>query len=118
MSAALPVLESVTICAGLVEPVAWPENVRLVADSAATGPVPPVPLSVTVCVVGFAVSVKVRVAPRTPVAVGLNVTLTVQLEPPVRVAGSVPQLLVCAKSVAFAPPIAILLSVIDVVPVL
>ena len=117
-SAALPVLERVTICAALVVPVACAAKVRLVVESIATGPVPvpPVPVSITVCVVGLAVSVKVRLALRAPVAAGLNVTLMVQLLPPVRVAGSVPQVLVCAKSVAFVPPSAMLLSVIDVVP--
>lgn len=41
-----------------------------------------------------------------PVAAGVNVTLMVQLEAP---ATAVPQVLVCAKSAAFAPVTAMLL---------
>ena len=97
-SAALPVLESVTVCAALVVPVAWLAKVRLVAESVAAGPlvaVLPVPVSVIVCVVGVALSVTVIVALRVPVAVGLKVTLSVQLDPAGRLAGKVPQLFVC-----------------------
>ena len=48
-----------------------------------------------------------------PVAVGVNVTLIVQLPP---AATEVPQVLVCAKSPLFVPVIPILLMVRAVLP--
>src|SRR5207248_8885403 len=57
--------------------------------------VEPVPLRVTVCGLLAAESVMVRVPLRVPAAVGVNVTLIVQLPPPAR---KLPQLLFCEKS--------------------
>lgn len=54
----------------------------------------PVPLSDTVCGLFCAPSLIVSAPERIPDAVGVNVTLMVQLEPGARVAG---QLLVCAN---------------------
>jgi hypothetical protein len=45
---------------------------------------------------------------RVPVALGVNVTEIVQLAPTASVAVPLGHVLVCAKSTAFAPPIAIL----------
>jgi hypothetical protein len=60
----------------------------------------PVPFNVTVCVVGLALSVMVRVALTAPAAVGVNVTKTEQLPPAARL---VPHVLVGvrAKTVLF-----------------
>lgn len=49
-----------------------------------------------------------RFEARVPLAVGLKVTLTVQLAPGARPAPPIGQLLVCAKLLAFPPPIEIL----------
>jgi hypothetical protein len=54
-----------------------------------------------------------RVAERLPLALGLNVTLMVQLE---LAASELPQLLVCAKSVALVPKMAMLLIVNAALP--
>lgn len=63
-------------------------------DTVITGAVP-VPPSVTVCGLLEALSVIVNEPLRVPLAVGVNVTFTVQLELAATLA---PQLLVCAKS--------------------
>src|SRR5579862_8070534 len=61
----------------------------------------PVPESLAVCGLLVAVSVSVSVAWRTPLADGVNVTVTVQVVPGARLV----QVLVCAKSEAFVPVI-------------
>src|SRR6267378_3719502 len=66
---------------------------------------PPLFLSVTVCGLPAALSVMVTDATRLPAAVGLNVTLIVQLAPPATLA---PHVFVCEKSPAFVPAIAML----------
>jgi hypothetical protein len=65
LSAALPVLVSVTICAALVELTCWLANVKLNDDrlTVGAGTVVPVPLSVIVC--GLPVALSVMVLPRT-----------------------------------------------------
>jgi len=73
----------------------------------------PVPVSVTVWGLPAALSVMVNVPGRVPVAVGVNVTLIVQFAFAASVAGSVPQVFVCAKS----PEVAIVLIVKLPVPV-
>ena len=65
----------------------------------------PVPERLAVCGVLVALSVTVSVAERVPPAVGVNVTLMVQLE---LAASEVPQLFVCAKSPLLVPVMAIL----------
>jgi hypothetical protein len=64
----------------------------------------PVPARLTVCGLFAALSAIVRLAVRLPVAVGVKVTLIVQLAP---VATLDPQLLACAKSPGFVPATAI-----------
>ena len=54
----------------------------------------PLPFTETVCGLPAALSVVVSVAGRRPVAVGVNVTLMVQVNPGPRVAGRVPQVCV------------------------
>lgn len=121
VNAALPVLDSVTDCAALAVPVAWLANVSVDADKLATGTaaaVLPVPVSVTVCVLGDAVSLIVSVAERVPIALGVNVTLIVQLPPAARILGRSPQVFVCPKFVGLVPPRVKLLIVIAAFPVL
>lgn len=105
LNRALPVLESVTACAGVVKPpFSWP-NERFVGERVTKGmgttdPVKPAP-----CGLSLALSVITSEALRDPVAVGVKVTLIAQLAADKRL---VPQLFVCAKSVGFAPPSAML----------
>jgi hypothetical protein len=65
-------------------------KLKLVADRLAVGP-RPVPLRLTVCGLPAALSVMLSVPFWTPVAVGVNVTLMVQLAP---AATELPQLFV------------------------
>ena len=71
----------------------------------------PVPLKLPVCGVPAALSLMLKVPEREPVAVGVNVTLMLQLVP---AANATPQLLLCAKS-----PLAVMLLIVSgPVPVL
>lgn len=79
-------------------------------EKSGVGDVVPLPLSVTLCGLPGAVSVMVTDPERNPVAVGLNVTFTVQLAPGFKAV----QLLVCAKS----PEAAMLLTVSAALPLL
>ena len=95
LSVALPVLVSVTVCAALVVPTCWLAKVRLALDRETAGAATllPLPVRLTVCGLPAALSVIVTLAVLVPVAVGVNVTLIVQLAP----AGTeLPQVLVCA----------------------
>jgi hypothetical protein len=86
LKAAFPVLLRVTPSAALVVPTFWLPNVRLAGErliAAAT----PVPVRLTVCGLPAALSEMLTVAVRIPAAVGVNVTLIMQLlfaatEPP------------------------------------
>ena len=100
-----PVFVSVTIFAVLVVVSICPLNVRLVGASPTPGTATPVPVSETVCGLPLALSVTESVPFRTPRAVGVNVTLIVQVFDPAvidRVAGLIGQapapVLVSAKS--------------------
>src|SRR5579864_199650 len=97
VNAAVPGLVSVTVCAALGVLTVWLPNARLVGDKLAAGPdaAVPVPVRLTVCGLFAALSVKVIVPVRVPVAVGVNVTLIVQLPP---MATRLPQVFVCPKS--------------------
>jgi len=79
VNGAVPALIRVTVLAALVVFTSWAANVSEVGDTPAIGAMP-VPLSVTVNV-GFAVSLLEIVSPAVlvPMAVGLKVTLIVQL---------------------------------------
>ncbi len=93
LSAALPVLLSVTICAALIVPTPWLAKVRLVADKLTIGAgAVPVPVKVTVCGLPVALSVMLTAALRVPVALGTKVTLMVQLAFAARVEGEMGQL--------------------------
>ena len=84
-----PVLDTVTLCVALVVPTAWLPKVNDVGVIVIVPPVAavPVPDSVIVVVCGVAlpalVYVTVTVPLNAPVAVGVNVTFTTQLEPSV-----------------------------------
>ncbi len=84
-------LVSVTVCAGLVVLTCWLANVRLVGDRLAAAGALPVPVKDTVCGLPLASSVIVMAPVRVPVAVGVKVTLIVQLAP---AATELPQMLV------------------------
>jgi hypothetical protein len=111
-SAALPVLLRVTGCDPLVVPKFWLPNVRLPGETPATEAVAtPVPVKLTVCELPLALSVIVKVPVRVPAAVGVKVTLIVQLAPALTL---LPQVLVWEKS-----PLAVMLEMVSVaLPVL
>src|SRR5437879_11049277 len=96
LSSALPVLLSVTDCAALVVFSSWLPKLKFVADKLTMGAgAAPVPVRLMVCGLPAMLSVIVTAPVRMPVAVGVNVTLMVQLAP---AATDVPQVLVCMKS--------------------
>src|SRR3954469_18707129 len=95
VTAAAVTLRTVDVCAALVVPTAWPANVRLVGVNV-KAEVTPVPVRLTFCVPLPALSVKRKVALRAPVAVGLNVTVAVQVALTASVAGLIGQVFVCA----------------------
>jgi hypothetical protein len=91
-SGAFPVLVSVTACGSLVDPTNRRENVREDGDKPTAGPVP-VPVTPTACGLFKALSVIASVAVRVPPAVGVKVTLIVQVPP---AATELPQVLLWA----------------------
>src|SRR4051794_27539506 len=97
----VPVLLTVTVCAALVEPTMAPPKDRLDGAADRIGPgATPEPESGIVLVMPDAVTVRLPV--RAPVAVGVNLTLTVH-EPPAAI--EPPHVLVCAKSPVMATPV-------------
>src|SRR2546423_662758 len=80
MSGALPVLVRVTVLGALVVVPAWPAN-ALGAERLASGAAPAVPVPVRAALWGLPAALSVRVSDpvRVPAAVGVNVTLMVQL---------------------------------------
>ncbi len=113
VSAAVPVLVTVTDCAPLVVPTVWLANGKLDGDRLTTGTAvaTAVPVSETAWGLEAALSVSVIAPVGVPEAVGLKVTETVQLAFAARLA---PQLFVSAK----LPEAAMLLNVSAAVPVL
>src|SRR5438094_3550547 len=85
LSAAVPVLDSVTTLAALVVPTVCLPNASEVGERLATGvDVPdetPLPVRLIFWGLPVALSVMVTLPVRVPVAVGLKVTLIAQLEP-------------------------------------
>ena len=112
---AVPVLESVTVCATLAVLNCWFPNTIVGGDTPAIG-VTPVPLKVTVTV-GFKGSLLLMVKPAdaAPAAVGVKVTLIMQLAP---TASGELQGLVSPNMAGFAPVRVMLLMVKAKVPVL
>ena len=86
--AVVPTLVRVTVLAALVTPTPTVPKFKLVGTSLA---VVPIPLSGTVCGLPLALSVMLKAAVRVPEAVGLKVTLKVQLA---LAASELPQVLV------------------------
>jgi hypothetical protein len=76
----VPVFVSVAAWAELLDPTIWLPNDRELADRLTAGATP-VPVRLTDCGLPLALSVMVRVPLRTPVVVGVKVTLIVQLAP-------------------------------------
>jgi hypothetical protein len=96
---AVPVLLMVIDCAALATLVRWLPNVRLVGPTPMIGAVP-VPVSDTVLGLPVALCPMLIAALLAPVEVGVNVTLTVQLDPGSRDA---PQVVVLANWLASLP---------------
>lgn len=97
VSAALPVLVSVTDCGPLVVLIVWLTNVKPVGDNntAGAGAPAPVPVKPIACGLPDALSVIVTEPVWVPVAVGVKETLMVQVPAAASVAGLAGQLLVC-----------------------
>lgn len=109
-----PVFFTVMPTGGLGAPTSWPEKLTLVGDSripAAVG----TPVRPTICGLPIALSSRLIVAERFPGAVGLNVTLMMQL-PGEPIEGK--QVLVWVKSPALAPDMLIELKPTGELPVL
>src|SRR5208282_1680745 len=98
----------------LLVPTDWLAKVRLVAERLAAEEVP-VPERLTAWGLPLALSVMLTEAVRLPLAVGVKVTLIVQLAP---AATELPQVLVCAKSPGLAPVIERLAMLKAALPVL
>lgn len=95
VSVVAPELNKVMVCAALGLPWRWLANVRLVGDSDTPGTARPVPLKLTECGLPTASLVITRLLRYDIAAVGVNVTLTVQLVPGARLG---PQVVVRPKS--------------------
>ena len=93
VSGALPVFESVTACGVLGVPTCWLGKFTLVGDTLATG-ARPVPLRLSVAGPPLMLPLTSSVAVRVNGAVGVKITLMVQLAVTARVAGLTGQLLV------------------------
>jgi hypothetical protein len=116
VTATPPVLDAVTVCAGLVVPTVW---LGKVSDVGIIVIVPvcvaPVPVRPTACGLPVALSAILIEAVRVPAAVGLNVTLIVQFAVAASDAG---QVLVWAKSPALVPVTLTLVIVNAALPLL
>src|SRR5882724_3839183 len=116
--AAVPLFVRVTGCGAEGLPAAWLAKVRLVGLMPRTAAVAvPVTGRLTGLSAALSVSVKVAVRAGGVMEAGVNTTLIVQVAPTATVAGRLPQLLVCEKSAAFAPPKAMLVIMSAPVPV-
>jgi hypothetical protein len=97
----VPVLATVTLCAALVVPTVWLAKVKDAGEIVIVPAcAPTVPVNATVCGLPVALSAMLMAAVREPVAVGLKVTLIVQLASTASDAG---QVFVSAKSPEFVP---------------
>jgi len=115
VKAALPLLVTVTVCALLVVPFSWLPKEREVGDKETPGPVAAVPVPVTATVWGLpgASSVKVSEPVLAPAAVGVKITLIVQVAP---TASEPPQLLAGVVVAAKSPPAATLVTFSVAIP--
>src|SRR3981081_2527820 len=76
----VPLLVNCMTCAALVVVTGWEAKVTLAADRTIAGAVP-IPDKATECGLPGALSVRINCPDLTPVAVGVNVTGSVQLPP-------------------------------------
>jgi hypothetical protein len=97
-----PVFVSVKLWGALEDPIVWPEKLILETFRLACAGRTPAPAKVTIWGELATESLKIRVAERTPTALGTKVTATVQLAWTVRTA---PQVVAIVKSAAFVPAI-------------
>lgn len=104
----MPLLVIVMVWGGLVEPTSRLPKIKLVADREIAGALMPMPARDTTCGLSAALSVKVMLPFRAPVAVGVKTIVMVQLAEPAR---ALPQLLVWAKS-----PLATILAMLRASP--
>ena len=74
----VPTLVSVTVCAGLVVPMGTMPKFRMARERLAAVPIP---ARLTFCGLPAALSETLSIAVRVPDAVGLNVTVMLQLAP-------------------------------------
>ncbi len=84
VSVALPLLESVTVCAELVVPTDWLPKAIAAGLTLTAGPFTPVPERLTICGLPRALSATDSEATRARAAVGVKVMETVQLAPAFR----------------------------------
>ena len=105
LKAALVGLERVTVRAALVVPTCWFPNKTEVGERVTATAIP---VRLTLCGLPVALSVTVNAPLLGPVALGVKITLIVQLALTAKLE---PQVLVCAKSPGLTPPIATLLMV-------
>src|SRR3954469_5483839 len=116
-SGAVPVLLTVTDWLALVVATRWFPKARLLVDRPTAGagcvPVPPSP---RLCGLSEASSAIETLALRGPEAVGEKVTIRLHVALTASVTGATGQLLVCAKSGAFAPVMPMLVIVSGAVP--
>lgn len=96
----VPVLVTVTLCGALVEFTNWEAKVKLLGVTVTVAGPFTVPFKATVCGLPVALSAMLMAAVRVPAAVGVNVTLIVQLASTANDAG---QVFVSAKSPEFGP---------------
>lgn len=119
VSAAVPLLVSVTVCGELVVVSCWSPKLTLVGFRVTAGAwTTPVPLSATLCGLPAALSLTEMLALRDPVAEGVKVTLIVQFAPAVSVLGLMGQVFDWAKSSAFVPVTVMLVMINAAVPLL
>jgi hypothetical protein len=115
MGVVVLLLVTVVVCTALVVPEETAPKLSVVDDSVMAGAAAPVPLRVTDCVVGEALSVKTSVAVLLPATVGAKRTNAVQLAAAASEAG---QLFTWLKEVGFVPPSATEEMVSALLPVL
>lgn len=120
-SAAWPLLESVTVCAALLEPKAWAVKVSafLLSPTTGCGVAVPAPFNAIVAGLPVALCGTDKLPTRAPAAAGVKLINTAQLAPAARLAPET-QLLAAAnaKSEACAPPSAMVPSTSAALPVL
>jgi len=111
----VPAFERVTVCAALIAPDTVLGKTRLNGDNTARGigASVPVPLSATVCGEPVASSATLMAAVRVPAVAGMKVIEIVQLFP---AESRLPQVVVSANELAFAPVIEMPVMLIGALP--